>query len=248
MTKLYFKSELSFSILWIVLYVVGTSVVDRLSEVVGIEKVFSLIFHLLLSAVAVFWMKKNSLFEKYGLVCSKVKASKFLYYIPLLIAVSCNLWFGIKFNLSVHESFMYFFSMILVGFLEELIFRGFLFKAMANNNLKSAVIISSITFGVGHIVNLVNGSAADLLSNICQVCYAVAFGFMFVIIFYRGGSLLPCIIAHGAMNALSVFSNEEVMTNEIKIIVSAVLTLISISYTLILLKTLPDRDMIDEKK
>ena len=127
--------------------------------------------------------------------------------------------------------------MLCVGFLEEFIFRGLLFKAMSRDNVTSAIIVSSLTFGIGHIVNLINGSGADLVSNLCQVCYAVAFGFMFVIIFHRGGSLLPCIITHSIINALSIFGAQIDSRNTI--ILSAVITVICIIYTLILLGTLP---------
>ena len=112
-----------------------------------------------------------------------------LYYIPLLILLTANLWYGARLNQPPLETVLYVLAMFCVGFLEELIFRGLLFQAMARDGVKSAIIVSSITFGIGHIVNLVNGSGADLLSSLCQVGYAVAFGFLFVMIFYRGKSL-----------------------------------------------------------
>ena len=64
--------------------------------------------------------------------------------------------------------------MINIGFLEEIIFRGFLFKMLEKDNVKTAIIVSSITFGMGHIVNLLNG--ADLVPTLLQVCYALAIG------------------------------------------------------------------------
>ena len=88
-------------------------------------------------------------------------------------------------------------------------------------------------------MNLVNGSGADLVSNLCQVCYATAFGFLCVIIFYRGKTLWPCIVAHSAVNSLSVFANEANITPKIDIISAIILTVISVGYTLILCKTLP---------
>ncbi len=73
--------------------------------------------------------------------------------------------------------------MIFVGFLEEIIFRGFLFRGIAKDNLKEAVIISSVTFGIGHIVNLLNGY--DILKNSIQIVFAVAVGFMLVFSLYK---------------------------------------------------------------
>lgn len=40
--------------------------------------------------------------------------------------------------------------MLCVGFLEEMIFRGLLFEAIAKENVKKAIIISSVTFGIRH--------------------------------------------------------------------------------------------------
>ena len=101
--------------------------------------------------------------------------------------------------------------MLCVGFLEELIFRGFLFTAIAKNNIRSAIIISSVTFGIGHIINLFNGSGMDLVSNLCQIVFAIAVGFLLVTIFYRGGSLIPCIIVHSAINTLGTFADDRTL-------------------------------------
>lgn len=242
MNKLYQKSEIWFAATWIIIYVVGGSIADRVSESIGIEKLVSLVFYGGLSAVVLLWIRKNELHQKYGLCRTTVKAAKFLYYIPLAVPVSCNLWFGAAMNLSFAETILYILSMLCVGFLEEVIFRGFLFKAMSRDNVRTAIIVSSVTFGIGHIVNLINGSGADLLSNLCQVCYAMAFGFLFVIIFYRGKSLWPCIIVHSTINALSVFANEKNTTPAAEIFVSVVLTVVGAAYALILLKTLPADD------
>ena len=125
---------------------------------------------------------------------------------------------------------VYVIAMFFVGLLEEIIFRGLLFKSMAKDNLKTAVIVSSVTFGIGHIVNLFNGSGADLLGSGLQVIYAVAAGFMFTAIFYKTKSLWACIIAHGCLNALSAFSNEAVQTPLMEAGSAAVLTVVAAAY------------------
>ena len=115
--------------------------------------------------------------------------------------------------------------MINVGFLEEMIFRGFLFKMMEKDNVKSAIIVSSITFGIGHIVNLLNG--ADLVLTLLQVCYAIAIGYMLVMIFYKSKSIIPCIIFHAIFNSLTVFS-----TGDSNIISSIILIAMCLAYTI----------------
>ena len=142
-------------------------------------------------------------------------------------------------SLGATETVLYIGSMICVGFLEEVIFRGLLFRAMEKDSVKAAVIVSSVTFGIGHIVNLFNGSGADLVANLCQVCYATAFGFLCVIIFYRGGSLVPCIITHSVVNALSVFSLEPHSVT-FEIVTAVLLTVIAGGYAFVLMYILPN--------
>ncbi len=245
MKKLYEKSELGFALLWIGIYVAGTSLADEASRAVGLEKSVTLTYTALLTIILLAWTVKNRLTKKYGLCRSKTSAGRFLFYIPLLALASCNLWQGAAMNYSLLETALYVGSMLCVGFLEEMIFRGLLFKAMSKNSILSAIIVSSLTFGIGHIVNLINGSGADLVSNLCQVCYATAAGFLFVIIFHRGGSLLPCILTHSCFNALSAFAPETDRSWDIT--VSIIITVIEIAYALVLLRTLPAQSPASEE-
>ena len=115
-----------------------------------------------------------------------------------------------------------------------MIFRGLLFKAMAKNGVRSAIIVSSVTFGVGHIVNLINGSGAELLPNLLQVVYAIAIGFAFVMIYCKTKSLMPCILTHSVFNGLSAFANEAAMTAQREITSGILLAVIGGGYALYL--------------
>lgn len=237
MNKLYLKSELWFALFWIFLYVAGTSLAENISVALGTEKSVTLLFHILLCAVMLFWLVKHGHTKTYGLCRPALKAKNLLFYIPLLLIISVNLWFGVHFHLSPLESALAVGSMVCVGFLEELIFRGFLFNAMRKDNLKAAVIVSSLTFGIGHIVNLFNGSGATLLSNFCQICYACAIGFLFVILFLKTKSLWPCIITHSAVNGLSVFAAELSTTQQL--CTASFLIIVPLLYAVYLIKKTP---------
>ena len=236
MKKLFDKSEIWFAVIWIIVYLVGSSAADIISAQIGFEKAVTLPFHVILTTVLLIWVSKNGLKEYFGLCKPQIKPSKLLYYIPLVILASCNLWMGFFINKPLAETVCYILSMLCVGILEELIMRGFLFKAMCKDNVKTAIIVSGITFGIGHIVNLFNGSGAELLSNICQVCYAISFGFLFVIIFLKSKSIIPCIITHCVFNSLSVFANYSAYQNETEIIISLILIVISAGYTIFIIK------------
>jgi len=234
MKKLYEKSEIWFAVAWIIAYVVLASAGDNISADLGIEKIVTLPILIALSAILYFFVKKNGLTEKYGLCKSRLPAAKMLYYIPLLVLLTANLWYGAAMNLPPLETVLYVLSMFCVGFLEEMIFRGLLFQAMAKNGVKSAIIVSSVTFGIGHIVNLFNGSGAEWLPNLLQVVYAIAIGFAFVMIYCKTKSLMPCILTHSIFNGLSAFANEAAMTPQREIVSGILLAVIGGGYALYL--------------
>lgn len=241
LNDLHEKSELYFALVWIGIYCIVNSLAHPISDAIGIESSAALVFNGILTVTLYIWVRRKGLLEYYGLCGSKVPAARFLWYIPLILFMSRNLWLGFGMNLPVADTVCYILSMLCVGFLEEVIFRGFLFKALAKDNVKTAIIISSVTFGLGHILNLFNGSGMELIENLCQVVGAIACGFLFVIIFYRGGSLIPCIVAHSVNNAVSIFANQAALTVETRLLLSAINMAIVIVYAIVLCKTLPSR-------
>ena len=206
MKKIFEKHETLFCILLIVVYVVVNS---YCIQNFGVEDYRSTIINTVYSITLIVLIIKLKGVSYYGLAkVSNLK--KYLYFIPLVLIISVNLWTGINITNTPNEIIFYILTMINVGFIEEIIFRGFLFKMMAKTNVKSAIIVSSITFGIGHIVNLLNG--ADLIPTLLQICYAISIGYLFVIIFYKSKSLIPCIITHSLVNALSIFNIDNVIS------------------------------------
>ncbi len=221
MKKIFEKHETLCCILLIVLYVVINS---YCMQNFGLEDYRSTIINTVFSLAVLALIVSLKRVDYYGLV-KVTDAKKYLYFIPLLLIVSVNLWNGLNINSTPGKIIFYMLSMVNIGFLEEIIFRGFLFKMMAKDNLKSAIIVSSITFGLGHIVNLLNG--ADLVPTLMQICYAVALGYLFVIIFYKSKSLVPCIVTHIVIDVLSVFNVE----NSLSVyIIPVFLIVVSVGY------------------
>ena len=239
--KLYDKSKIWFAVACIIAYCVLMSVGDSLSVVAGTEKSVTLAVGILLSAALLLFLRKHALFEAYGLCPSKVPARSMLFYLPVLLMLTANLWYGVTVNYGTVETVLYILSMFCVGFLEEVIFRGLLFNAMRKDSLKAAVIVSSVTFGIGHIINLINGSGAELLPNLLQIVYATAAGFMFVMMYLKTDSLIGCITAHGLFNAISVFADESNATAEMRILTCALLTVITGAYAAYLAWTMKGR-------
>ena len=220
MTKLYKKSEIAFAIQWIVAYVVLSSLADQLSESIGVIKSVTAALHICLSLILFFWIRNNHLSEKYGFRKSAVPAKKFLYYLPLAVVASTPFWGRPGLQYGFPGALMFAVSMICVA----------------------AIIVSALTFGLGHIVNLVNGSGKDPVSTLIQIVFAVLVGFALVLIFYHGKSLIPCILFHSANNALKVFSAEGTFSPQMELALNLALIVVVLGgYVLYLMKTFPIR-------
>ncbi len=219
--KVYEKNELVFALLFIFLYCVTTI---PIRGTLGDESIWMLISTITITVMTTAFITKYKLEEKYGLSRIPVDVKRFLYFIPLIILGTVNFWGG--FELAYHGINLLYtsISMILIGYIEELLFRGFLFKAIEKRRgIKIAIVISSITFGIGHILNLVSQPGVDTLM---QVIYAIALGFVFVYVFYKSKSLWPCIILHSVVNLTSKYGKQDINI----FLVTSVITIICILY------------------
>ena len=204
--KLIEKHETLMCILLIILYVVINSF---FMQNFGVEDYRSTLINTVFSVVLIILTVSLKRVQYYGLTNVR-NSKKFLYFLPLLLIVSVNLWSGININNTPKEIVFHILTMLNIGFIEEIIFRGFLFKMMEKDNIKAAIAVSSVTFGIGHIVNLFNG--AQIVPTLLQICYAMSIGYLFVVIFVKSKSVVPCIIAHSVNNSLSIFNEENTLS------------------------------------
>jgi len=225
--KFYEKNEVLFAVLWILVYCL---VLVPIRGNYGDESIWMTLVLLLFAAGITIFVKTNHLEEKYGLNGWPKNTRRFLYFIPMWIIVTGNLWGGVS---PAHKGTAQLFavlSMALVGYVEEMIFRGFLFKALIpKNGIVTAVIISSVTFGMGHIVNLLTGQGN--LETIMQIIFAVSLGFLFTMVFHKSGSLLPSIAAHSLIDVFSKYSVDSPTADWINVIVTIIL---SVAYSIYL--------------
>ena len=214
MKKLYDKSQIGFALVWIGLYVLVMNMAlqvcggfDDLATKTVSQLLVPVVCICLLAAAATAWIVRNGLTEKFGLCSFRGDLKTFLYFLPLILMSCINLKNGLSLTAPLAVSVLMAVNTALAGYAEDLIFRGFLFRAMAKDNPRSAIIVSAVTFGVGHIVNLAN--TADTLGVLLQVCYAIVIGFLYTLIVWKGGSLWPCIASHMFVNGTSVFAPEQ---------------------------------------
>ncbi|MBD5465188.1 MAG: CPBP family intramembrane metalloprotease [Lachnospiraceae bacterium] len=134
------------------------------------------------------------------------KINGLLFLIPLVNLP--YLFFGARINIMVAVI-----NSIFVGIMEELIFRGFLCRFIEEKSHENrAIMISSLIFGVFHLVNI---GSYPYLYVLLQVLYAFAIGIVFATVFYKTKSILNCIIVHSIVDILGSFEAEPIFAVEI---------------------------------
>lgn len=204
MRKLYEKKPVLFAVLFIVLY---CAVTIPIRGEYGDGSIQSLLG---LSAVAATIAVVSSLiplWKRLGVAAKPQNVRLCLCFLPMILLATGNVWDGFVMHYNGAALWYAIGSMALVGFVEEMIFRAFLFRALLRKDgPRVAVIVSAVTFGIGHIVNLLAG--IPTAENLMMVVFAVAWGFVFTMVYYKSGSLLQCILIHAVVDVLSVVSAE----------------------------------------
>ncbi len=226
MLKLYEKNEILFAVVWIVAYCV---ILGTIRGNYGDASAAMLIALLVFTAGIIAFVKAAHSEEKYGLAGWPKNMKKCLFFIPMWILATGNIWDGIELSYRGVSLVYAVMSMILVGFVEEMIFRGFLFRAMLREDKAIvAIVVSALTFGIGHIVNLFTGQAS--FDTVMQIIFAVSWGFILTMVCYRSGSIILCIVAHSMIDALSLFGADNALVDWIYIGATIVVAIVYCIY------------------
>ncbi len=245
MKKFFDSKPVGFAVMLIVIYVIGLSNVTAISTAVGVEFLAEAVFAVALSALILIFAGKNGLMGYLGLCKPQIPAKDMLFYLPLVAVGMHGIYFGVGMEYGLLTTVLRTVMMLCVGLLEEVIFRGFLFKAIARTSVKRAVLVSALTFAIGHIVNLFNGQ--DLFETVIQIIFAVAFGFMVVFIFVKSESIIPCVLVHSAFDCMSAFNKAQLLPDSLgemgkDLVIIAITGIIIIAYTIYVAK-LPEREI-----
>ena len=226
MRKLYEDKPVLFAVLWIVLYVVG---IGSLRGSYGDGSLQMLLGLVAISAALLAVIRLLGIEKELGMTRWLQNGRKLLWLLPMWVLATGNLWGGIGVRYEPINTVMAVLSFMLVGVAEEIIFRGFLFNGMRKTGrLTVAIVVSAITFGMGHIVNLLTGHATA--ETLVQMIFAVAWGFLFTFAYLKGGSLLPCIAIHGLIDAFSVFARDNAAADWAYIIATVVIAVVYCLY------------------
>ena len=146
-------------------------------------------------SLIIFLMQKKGMWQ-YGW-CRSLNKGNWKFLIPILLMGVFNIPY-LFWTSGFNPVFVALFTSAFVGFAEELAFRGYLYRAL---ELKlgegKAILISSVVFGLFHLINLTHAPVQDVL---LQVLYAFCIGMVFAVVRAKTKSLFWPIIAHAALN------------------------------------------------
>ena len=135
---------------------------------------------------------------------------------------------GIVFSAGVHTAppAVLGFAMlaILVGFVEETLFRGILLRAFASSGLVASTAVTALAFALAHTVTAISPDA-DAAAVARTVGFALVFGVAAALLTTWTASLLPAIILHAAFDFVGfVFTpGSAVLTDFVSIVICVAL-------------------------
>ncbi len=212
MNRLFKKNAILHAVAWVGIYVGCVNVFDILSESIGVINLVTSLGLSGLSILLVLYLKKQNKLDELGLKhVKKLDYKKMLYFIPLIILALSQFTGSFNTSLELNQILIFGLLMINVGFIEELIFRGLLFKAIKDKSgYVRAILISGITFGLGHIVNLLRGMSVD--NQVEQIILGIVLGILLAMIVEITHSLIPGIFFHILFNFSSTIMISETTT------------------------------------
>ena len=164
-----------------------------------------IIAFLICSIVIYFYMKKKDpTLKQFGFkyVRPTVRLMSFMGVAVLIQPVIL----GVNFTISFSTLILIFIQMVLVGFVEETLFRGIFFYALREKTRMSAITFSSIVFGLLHIASSLNPETVFILV-ILQIINALLLGFVFSVIYDKTHSIYTVIVFHALFNVFATISN-----------------------------------------
>jgi membrane protease YdiL (CAAX protease family) len=126
---------------------------------------------------------------------------------------------------------------IAVALNEETWFRGIVFAILRARSSRTAIVGSSVLFGVLHLANLAGG--ADIGSAVLQVAFAALFGLVAAQLLVLTGSLWPAIAWHAAWNFVTFIGGDATDTRSLSGLGAA--CLVMLGYAVFLGRRTPSR-------
>ncbi|MFS0784447.1 CPBP family intramembrane glutamic endopeptidase [Bacillus sp. 1P06AnD] len=153
---------------------------------------------------------------------NKLTARDSLDYLPLVAILAIILFSvkGIDFSSISYVGYMLLYS-LLIGFVEETLFRGIILRLLVPKGKMKAIIVSSLLFAFTHALNAVGGqSAAD---TVMQIGYAFLIGLVLASLVVKHHALPLMIIFHALHDFFQFTGQTERTQSFVDYIIMAIL-------------------------
>ncbi|QEW02774.1 CPBP family intramembrane glutamic endopeptidase [Microbacterium lushaniae] len=209
MRKLQDTQPLWHALIWIGIYIAAVNVGDAVGGLLHFPGTTSIVL-LTLSVVLVVYLRRTRRLAFYGV--RRVQPGTLpatAFFIPLFVTAFVSYGKGWAPGLDTETVVFAILLVAGVGFVEELIFRGFLLRALrAEGRLTWAIVVSGVTFGVGHVVNLLRGYS--LTEQLVQIVLAILVGIALAYGVVLTGSILPGAVFHALFNLSGTLTTDSV--------------------------------------
>ena len=180
---------------WIILYGATYITADKLSQVLRLPDWLPALAMLLYVGTLLLWLVRTGRSHVLGLCpCVNLTLKDTLVLLPLLAFPIYNLLSAGGFNCSFSAALL----MGSVSLAEEIFFRGALLRVFSRRGSLFGVLLTSVLFGLFHIVNLIDG--ADLRYTLMQMLCGFAAGLSYGAVTVKYRNILPCAAAHFLTN------------------------------------------------
>ena len=160
---------------------------------------------LLQAITIIIYITKLKLWDSIGSI-AKISKKSLLIILPVFIASFIPIFNGLNVT-SLNTIFIILMTTLLIGVIEELVFRGIILSALIERGRITALLMSSVIFGLFHLLNLVYG--ADPIDTLVQVIFAFGFGLIMASVRYETDLLLPQILVHALWDFIFKISNTD---------------------------------------
>ncbi|MHB8050858.1 MAG: CPBP family intramembrane glutamic endopeptidase [Coriobacteriia bacterium] len=195
------------AMVWVAIYVALVNVGDLITPQLPTGIPVTGILLGFLSVALLIYLKRTGLLAAHGLKRPQHGTMALaLYLVPLFVIAFLQYAKGLIPDLDARTILFACLLVVGVAFIEEVLFRGFLFQALLKKgNLNRAILISGVTFGIGHIVNLSRGYSAS--DQLIQIVAAVGIGIALAYCVALTDSIVPGVVFHALFNLSGTLTN-----------------------------------------
>lgn len=224
MRRLYEKNQIRHFLVWLTIYLVISIVAINIGLNFGLTMHAAAIIPLgIFSLILFLYLRRTGIGREIGLgIAPAVSLGRMWFYLPALALVFLPLVAGLREDLTWFIAVTVVGWAVLVGFLEEVLMRGMLLKALLDTWKPIwAMLVTAFTFGLGHIASLAIGQSG--IDTTLQIINATVVGLLFTLMVVATGNLHAVIVAHILYNAIATLSQS---TDNTMMLIAGVIVLV----------------------